>query len=104
MELVEKAHGDGKWLKAILQSGAIVLLATFVAFGVNRLRPSGLPLVGDWSPKAQLAELHGGEEAAISLEEARALFFTKGATFVDARPEELFRTGHILGGAEPAVG
>lgn len=97
MEWAELMHGNGRWSRAVLQGAAILLLATLVGLGVNRMRPQGLPLVGDWSPAAQLAELHGGEEAAIPLEEARALFFTKGAVFVDARPGELFGAGHIPG-------
>jgi rhodanese-related sulfurtransferase len=33
----------------------------------------------------------------ISIEEARALFLTNGAVFIDARPEEAYRLGHIKG-------
>ena len=75
MELVERARGEGNWSKAFLQGAVIVVFAAVVAIGVNRVRPGGIPLVGDWSPKAQLAELHGGEEAAISLDEARGALF-----------------------------
>ena len=37
------------------------------------------------------------EEAIVSLEEARALFLTHGAVFIDARPRELYLSGHIQG-------
>lgn len=68
-----------------------------IALGVNQLRGNGLPLVGDWSPKAQLSELKTVEEPVVSLEEARALFLTQGAVFIDARGNEAYFAGHIRG-------
>jgi rhodanese-related sulfurtransferase len=79
------------------QSGTILVLAIALALTVNHFRRDGLPLVGDWSPKAQLSSLPTLEEAIVSIEEARALFLTHGAVFIDARPKELFLSGHIRG-------
>ena len=79
------------------QSGAILILAVVLALTVNHLRRDGLPLVGDWSPKGQLSGLATLEDAVVTLEEARALFLTHGAVFMDARPRELYVSGHIPG-------
>ena len=85
------------FVDAVWQSGAILALSFAVALAVNHFRGEGLPLVGDWSPKAQLSGLKGIEEPVVSLEEARALFLTQGAVFLDARSEEAFLAGHIKG-------
>lgn len=83
---------------AFLQMGAILALACAAALAVNHFRSGGLPLVGDWSPKGQMSTLRtAAENPLISLEEARALFLTGGAVFVDARPPEAYETGHIRG-------
>ncbi len=76
---------------------AILALAAALAFSVNSLRKDGLPLVGDWSPSGRLGTLDTAAEPSVSLEEARALFLTHGAVFIDARPPELFDEGHIKG-------
>jgi rhodanese-related sulfurtransferase len=81
----------------VWQSGTILVLAIVLSLTVNHFRRDGLPLVGDWSPKAQLNSLPTLEDAIVSLEEARALFLTHGAVFIDARPRELFLAGHIQG-------
>ncbi|MHC1727481.1 MAG: rhodanese-like domain-containing protein [Syntrophobacteraceae bacterium] len=81
----------------IWQSGAIVVMAILVSLAVNHLRPAGLPLIGDWSQKAQLQDLKTAEEPIVSMEEAQALFLTQGAVFIDARPADIYRSGHIQG-------
>jgi rhodanese-related sulfurtransferase len=53
--------------------------------------------VGDWSPEGRLGTIDTDEEPSVSLEEARALFLTHGAVFIDARPPETFEDGHIAG-------
>jgi rhodanese-related sulfurtransferase len=82
----------------VWQSGTIVVLAIALALTVNHFRLDGrLPLIGDWSPKAQLSTLPTLEDAIVTLDEARALFLTHGAVFIDARPRELYLSGHIQG-------
>jgi rhodanese-related sulfurtransferase len=63
---------------------------------VNVVRPDGLTLVGDWSPEARLTT-DSGESMVISLEEAKKVFASGAAVFLDARSEGLYREGHIRG-------
>lgn len=84
--------GDALW-----QSAVIVVLALALSLASNGIRGDGLPLVGDWSQKAQLSSLETMEEPVVTLDEARALFLTQGAVFIDARPEEAYLSGHIRG-------
>ncbi len=83
--------------KALWQSGLIILMAAAVSLGVNYLRRDGLPLVGRRAPEASSIGMQTAQEAIISIDEARALFLTNGAVFIDARPAEAFRSGHIQG-------
>jgi rhodanese-related sulfurtransferase len=85
------------WLKALLQGGAIVAVATVVGLVFNGLRPDKLPLVQDWSISGQLAAAKPGENLVVSLDEAKALFFTRGALFIDARAQDFYEMGHIQG-------
>jgi rhodanese-related sulfurtransferase len=90
-----KIHGNHRTgLKAFWQSGVIVLAAIAVGLLVNQFRPARLPLVADWSPKAQLTN-DSGLSLEIPLEDAQALFFTRMALFLDARSPELYAEGHI---------
>ncbi len=84
-------------LDAFWQCLAILVLATVISFAVNHFRNDRLPIFGDWSPKQRLSGLNSLEEAVVSLEEARALFLTRGAIFIDARPRDVFEIGHIEG-------
>ena len=82
--------------KALWQSALIILMAAAISLGVNYLRRDGLSLAGRRAPEA----LSIGTQTAledISIDEARALFLTNGAVFIDARPAEAFRSGHIQG-------
>ena len=83
--------------KALWQSGLIILMAAAVSLGVNYLRRDGLPLVRRPAPEASSIGMQTAQEAVISIDEARALFLTNGAVFIDARPAEAFRSGHIQG-------
>ncbi len=85
------------FVSALWQGLVILVLAAAVSLGVNQFRKDGLPLVGDWSPKAQMSEVKTVEEPVVSIEEARALFLTGGAIFLDARPADIYREGHIQG-------
>lgn len=92
---VVKAPGS-KLATVMIQVSAILALATVVALSVNQLRPSGIPLVADWSPEVRLT-LDSGESIAIPLEEAEMLFFAQAGLFLDARSAEQFAEGHIEG-------
>ncbi len=44
-----------RWSQAIWQSTSLLLFAVLIGLGVNSLRPERLPLVADWSMKAQVS-------------------------------------------------
>ena len=78
------------------QTTAIVLLAVTLGLLINQIHPGRLPLVGDWSPEAQLT-LDSGESMVVSIDQARDNFFSGNAIFLDARASEIYREGHIQG-------
>jgi rhodanese-related sulfurtransferase len=84
------------WIRSIRQLALIVLAAAAIALISNHFRPAPLPLIGDWSPEARLTS-PSGRQMAISLDEAKNLFQSKGSVFIDARPLEEFTKGHIQG-------
>jgi len=75
------------WVRSIRQLSVIVLAAVAVALTSNYFRPTPLPLIGDWSPEARLTS-PSGRQMAISRDEAKNLHQSKGAVFMDARPQE----------------
>jgi rhodanese-related sulfurtransferase len=82
------------WKRAAWQMPALVILSAVAALAVNAVRTDRLPLVGDFSVAARMTTATG-ERMDISLEEARRLFFTHTAVFIDARPVEDYARGHI---------
>jgi rhodanese-related sulfurtransferase len=70
---------------------------------VNQIRSDRLPLIADWSPEARLA-LKLGNKILISFDEARDTFFSGAAVFIDARPMEEYREGHIQGARSLHIG
>ncbi len=94
---MKTARRNGNVITALWQMALIVLMAAALSVGVNHFRHGGLPLPWDLSPKDSSSAGKTPEEPVISIEEARALFLTNGAVFVDARPAEVYRYGHIRG-------
>jgi len=82
-------------IEVLWQSVLIILIAAAISFSVNHFRQGGLPLVG--SPEAGSSGSKTAGEPVVSIEEARALYLTNGAVFIDARPAEVYRSGHIKG-------
>jgi len=82
-------------IEILWQSVLIILIAAGISLSVNHFRQGGLPLVR--SPEAGLSGSKTAGEPVVSIEEARALFLTNGAVFIDARPAEVYRSGHIKG-------
>ena len=80
----------------VRQALAIVLISGVVGLAVNQIRTDGLPLKGDFSVESGLFSESGGS-IVISLEEARSLYETGQAVFLDARPEAWYDMGHIKG-------
>lgn len=85
------------WLRGVWQAGVILIVAAAMAVIVNHLRQDGLPLVVERSPEDSLVQERLGFSLAVSLDEARALFFARQAVFLDARSPEVYQLGHILG-------
>jgi rhodanese-related sulfurtransferase len=94
---MKTAHRNGNIIDALWQIALIILMAAALSLGVNHFRRAGLPLVGDWPHKAPSNGVETVGEPVVSIEEARALFLTNGAVFIDARPAEVYRHGHIRG-------
>jgi hypothetical protein len=84
------------WILALLQGLAFIVISAIVALAVNQFRPGSINIVGDWSAEARFRS-DDGNLIVISFEEARKLFESQGATFIDARPEGQFHQGHIKG-------
>jgi rhodanese-related sulfurtransferase len=83
-------------LEATWHGIVICIAAAAIGLMVNQMREDPLPLVADWSEEAQL-RLESGEHLGISLEGAEEAFFLQKAVFLDARPRELYKVGHIEG-------
>ncbi len=82
--------------KAIWQIPALIVLAAITAIGTNAWRSDGVPLVGDWSVEARFSDT-AGDSMVISLEQAAERFEKEAALFLDARPQDQYLKGHILG-------
>ncbi|MFZ0240904.1 MAG: rhodanese-like domain-containing protein [Desulfobacterales bacterium] len=90
-----------KW-KGLQEATAILFLAGCLAFGFNALREQSLPLLPKTStvassPAADPSSPESGAVGDMSIEEAVGLFEEGAALFVDARPEDDFKAGHIKG-------
>ncbi len=95
--LITKHPGTGDGVQALhmmRQALFLICVSTILAFGANLLRPDGLELPGDWSVAARLTTPEG-ESLLISLKDARHLFESGHAVFLDARPPGDFDEGHI---------
>jgi rhodanese-related sulfurtransferase len=83
--------------ESLRQTVLIVLIALALSLPVNYFRQGSLSLFRERAVKTGSITPGDPAEQVISLDEARALFLTEGAVFIDARPEEVFRAGHIKG-------
>jgi rhodanese-related sulfurtransferase len=84
------------WSIAFRQGLSILVISTVIALTVNQFRPGSINIIGNWSLEARTTTADSNL-MIISLEEARELFETHEATFIDARPEEQYHEGHITG-------
>ena len=78
------------------QVPALIVLASFIAAGVNSWRSDGISLVGDWSEEARFSDT-AAVSMVVALEEARKLFERDEAVFLDARSPDQYAEGHIRG-------
>jgi len=88
--------GRGAWLTVTWQLTTVVLLAAALGLSTNQVRTTGLPLIGNWSPAAQLTTA-SGDSLAVSLAEAEEMYYAHAAIFLDARAPEVYDEGHIEG-------
>jgi len=84
------------WILAFRQGLAFIVISAIVALAVNQFRPGRINIVGDWSAEARFRS-DDGNLMVIAFEEARKLFESQDATFIDARPEGQYHQGHIKG-------
>jgi len=84
------------WLTVTWQLAAVVLIASAIGLSCNQMRTARLPLIGDWSPEAQLTT-PAGDSLVVSLEEAEGMYYARAAVFLDARSAEAYHEGHIEG-------
>jgi rhodanese-related sulfurtransferase len=85
------------WFQAIWQGVAVLIVAMGIGLGVNFLRDERLPLVPGASPGVEVKSASNGDNLAITIEDAEALFFEQQALFLDARSKEHYRKGRIAG-------
>jgi len=88
----------------LIKSLIVILVGSAIGLTYNAVSPSGIALVGNWSPKTtsdSLAVPYGYEEdtdpPAISLDYAMMKFQSRNTIFLDARYPEDFRAGRIKG-------
>jgi len=82
--------------QGVLYAFWMVAAAVVVGAVFNLARPSGIPFVGDWSPKA-VTKIHAGDMEIIGPGNAFELFEKGQALFIDAREPGDFSGGHIQG-------
>jgi rhodanese-related sulfurtransferase len=86
----------GAWLTVTWQLAAVVWVACALGLACNQMRTTRLPLIGNWSPEAQLT-MESGDSLAVSLADAEGMYYAHSAVFLDARSPELYDEGHIQG-------
>jgi len=92
----ERATADQTWPMALRQAIYVAIIAMALGLISNQFRSDSVPLFGDWSPEARLT-LRFGRNILIPFDEAKERFLARDAFFIDARPAELYRQGHIQG-------
>jgi rhodanese-related sulfurtransferase len=95
--MLTSSHPHPSLMPRILRETIFILIISFSAgLGFNLVRSERLPLIADWSIEGRL-KARFGEKAVISFEEAKQVFFSKKGVFLDARPPNDYRAGHIQG-------
>lgn len=88
--------------KALIQTPILIAAAIVMSLSFNSLRGDGIPIIGSWpssggSEAAVPPSAEDGDPPFISLDEAAALFQTRGVIFIDARDPEDYALNHIKG-------
>jgi len=82
--------------QALWQVPLLIIIAVLIALGANQWRSDGIALTGDWSVETRFADA-AGDSQVVGLDEARGLFESDAAIFLDARPADQYDEGHIQG-------
>jgi rhodanese-related sulfurtransferase len=97
-------------MKTVREISILLGLAFFFAFAVNFFSPTGIALVGQWDTQQGVVTAKAKNDVAIDDLEiatvglARKLYDTGDYIFVDARPAEDYKQGHIEGAVSLPVG
>ena len=95
--MVMRNRNQSDWRQILWQAPLIIFMAGLVALCANSLRSDSLPLVGDWSVKADTSEGGASENIVIPVEGAEKLFSAGLVLFIDARDPEDYADCHIKG-------
>lgn len=77
----------------LLQAGAVLAASLLIALGINAVRPDGVPVI---RPSKETLALRSGI-TPIQLDTAKLLQQDPNVLFVDARPRNVWKRGHIPG-------
>ena len=91
-----QGHRRRRWQPFLGQSAGILLIGIAAGLLTNALRTEPLSLHTHWSSGAAAIPTLA-ENLVVPLDEARELFLNQSALFLDARPSESYRQGHIKG-------
>ena len=94
MERSGKTSGFGR---VVVEAAVIAIISALVGVIVNAVRPGGIPFI--YQKEQNLQEQVSG----IELNDAKALFDSDQALFLDARPADEFQKGHIKGAVSVPV-
>ena len=90
--------------QVLKQAVWLVLLSALIGLLYNLISPSGISLLGAWSPKilpggvvAPPSYSSGEDAPVISLPEAMGIYNSNQAIFLDARKKADYLAGHIKG-------
>ena len=84
--------------RMLWQSAVLILIAVMVGLLVNQFRADGLALIAADDPDPAASGGNGpNAKVIVPLEEARRLFLSNEAIFLDARSRKLYEKGHIAG-------
>jgi rhodanese-related sulfurtransferase len=92
-----------EWNKIIKEMNFLLGIAIISAFTVNFFSPKGIALVGQWGESQSViastaqSDVFSGQLEIKQVKTAKQIYDKDKAVFVDARPLENFKKGHIKG-------
>jgi rhodanese-related sulfurtransferase len=92
-----------EWNKIIKEMNFLLGIAIISAFTVNFFSPKGIALVGQWGESQSViastaqSDVFSGQLEIKQVKTAKQIYDKDKTVFVDARPLENFKKGHIKG-------